>query len=86
MSIMSHVELLNAAKRLSVPEWLDLIDELIQSVDAEVPETLDPQSESGLDNRYRAYVANPLEGEPWEVIRERIHRSLDAAGISGPIP
>lgn len=30
-----------------------------------------------LDRRYDRMIANPNEGEPWEVVRERIQRSLD---------
>jgi putative addiction module component (TIGR02574 family) len=82
--IMSRVELLKEAKRLSLPERLDLIDRLIESVEEESPEVLSPQAESELDRRYRAYLASPEDGEPWEVTRQRIQRSLDAAGDRGP--
>jgi putative addiction module component (TIGR02574 family) len=76
---MSRVELLKEAKRLSLPERLDLVDELIESMEKESPEVLSPPSESELDSRYHAYLSSPNDGEPWEVTRERIHRSLNAA-------
>ena len=82
--IMSRVELLQEAKRLSIPERLDLIDQLIESVEQESPEVLSPQAESELDRRYRAYLVSRDDGEPWEVTRQRIQRSLDAAGDPRP--
>ncbi|MGD0541411.1 MAG: addiction module protein [Tepidisphaeraceae bacterium] len=76
---MSSAELLKAAQHLSVAERLELIDHLIESVEADAAPTLSPPLESELDRRYQAFLANPDEGEPWEVVRERIQRSLDAA-------
>lgn len=75
---MSQTELLNEARRLAVPERLALIDQLLESVALEEAE-LPPEIEAELDRRYRAFLANPNEGEPWEVVRERIRRKLDGA-------
>ena len=73
---MSSAELLKAAKDLPVAERLDLIDQLIESVETESPNQLSPELDAELDRRYQAYKADPARGEPWEVVRERIQRSL----------
>jgi len=73
---MSSAELLKAAKDLPVAERLDLIDQLIESVETESPNQLSPELDAELDRRYQASKANPGTGEPWEVVRERIQRSL----------
>jgi putative addiction module component (TIGR02574 family) len=75
---MAKTSLFDKAKRLSVPKRLDLIDRLIESVESESARTNGPRIRAELDRRYRAFEANPDEGEPWEVVRERIRRSLDA--------
>jgi putative addiction module component (TIGR02574 family) len=76
---MSQAELLKQAKDLPVAERLDLIDQLIESVEADSPEAISAKDDAELDRRYRAYLANPDEGEPWEVFRARLERSLEAA-------
>jgi putative addiction module component (TIGR02574 family) len=76
---MSSADLLNEAKHLSVAERLDLIDQLIESVEEDAVQTLAPQIESELNRRHQAFLSSPEEGEPWEVVREKIRRSLDAA-------
>jgi len=81
---MSELDLLEEAKHLSVAQRLDLIDQLIDSVETEVGASLSPEQESELNRRYQAYLANPDEGESWEVVRERIQRSLDAARHDRP--
>ncbi len=73
---MSSAELLKAAKDLPVAERLDLIDQLIESVETETPNQLSPELDAELDRRYQACKADPGRGEPWEVVRERIQRSL----------
>lgn len=75
---MARTSLLDKAKKLSVPRRLDLIDQLIESVEAETARAGSAKIKSELDRRFSAYQANPNEGEPWEVVRERIRRSLDA--------
>jgi len=82
MKIMSEADLLVEAKRLSVAERLDLIDRLIESVETEATETAPEELKSEMDRRYQAHLARPEEAEPWEVVRERIQRSLNA-GTSG---
>jgi putative addiction module component (TIGR02574 family) len=72
---MSHAELIKEAQRLSVPERLELIDELIESVEAESAPS--QEQKSILEQRYQAYLKNPDQGEPWELVRERIRGSLN---------
>jgi putative addiction module component (TIGR02574 family) len=76
---MSSAELLKAAKGLPVGERLDLIDQLIESVETESSTCLSPEHDAELDRRYQAYKTSPGKADPWEVVRERIQRSLDAA-------
>jgi putative addiction module component (TIGR02574 family) len=76
---MSSAQLLKEARNLPVADRLELIDQLIESVEADSAGALSPEQESELDRRYRAYLANPREGEPWEVVREKIQSDLDAA-------
>jgi putative addiction module component (TIGR02574 family) len=76
---MSSADLLNEAKHLSVAERLELIDQLIESVEEDAVQKLSSQNESELNRRHQAFLSSPDEGEPWEVVRERIQRSLDAA-------
>jgi len=75
---MAPTDLINTAKSLPVADRLDLIDELIESVEQDAG-VLSPESEKELERRYQAYLANPTDGQPWEVMRERIQRSLDEA-------
>ena len=75
---MSSPELFKEAWHLPVAERLELIDQLIDSVETDSAQALSPELESQLDRRYRAFLARPEEGEPWEVVRERIQRNLDA--------
>lgn len=72
---MSHAELIKQARSLPVTERLDLIDELIESVESE--SSLTSAQKAELDLRYQAYLANPKAGEKWEVVRERIRGSLN---------
>jgi putative addiction module component (TIGR02574 family) len=76
---VSSPELFKEARHLPVAERLELIDQLIDSVETDSAQTLSPEIESELDRRYRAFLASPDEGEPWEVVREKIQRNLDAA-------
>ncbi|HEY1921261.1 MAG TPA: addiction module protein [Tepidisphaeraceae bacterium] len=76
---MSSADLLKEARHLPVAERLKLIDQLIESVEADADQALSPQLEAELDRRHQAFMASPDEGEPWEIVRERIQRSLDAA-------
>ncbi len=76
---MSSADLLNEAKHLSVAERLELIDQLIESVEEDAVQKLSPQNESELNRRHQTFLSSPDEGEPWEVVRERIQRNLDAA-------
>jgi len=79
MTIMSSTDLFKAARHLPVAERLELIDQLIDSVETDSTQILSSELESELDGRYRAFLAKPEEGEPWEVVREKIQRNLDAA-------
>lgn len=76
---MSSTDLLNEARRLPVAKRLELIEQLIESVEIDYPPPLSPKLESELDRRYRASLAEPDGGEPWEVVREKIQGKLDAA-------
>ncbi len=75
---MSSTQLLKEACQLPIPERLELIDQLIESVEQDSTECLSPEMEAELDRRCKAQLANPKDAEPWEVVRERIQRSLDA--------
>lgn len=79
---MSHAELIKEARCLSIPERLDLIDELIESVEAESAPS--QAQKSVLDQRYQAYLKNPDQGEPWELVRERIRGSLNVRSSDSP--
>jgi putative addiction module component (TIGR02574 family) len=76
---MSTPELFKEAQHLSVAERLELIDRLIESVEKDSPNPLSQEQESELDRRYQASLAVPDQGEPWEIVREKIQRNLDAA-------
>jgi len=76
---MVRSDLLSAAKHLSVEERLAFIDELIESVQSETLDALPSELEAELDRRYQASQRNPDEGEPWEVVRERIQESLNTS-------
>jgi putative addiction module component (TIGR02574 family) len=76
---MSTPQLFQEAIKLPVAERLELIDQLIESVETESTEALSPELKSELDRRYRAHLQNPDEGEPWEIVREKLRRNLDAA-------
>jgi len=58
---------------LSISERILLVEDIWDSV-AEVPDIvpLTEEQKKELDRRLDAYHANPTEGSPWEVVRERI--------------
>jgi putative addiction module component (TIGR02574 family) len=63
---------------LSLPreERIRLVEEIWDSIAREseaLPLTAEQAAE--LDRRIAEYEANPEEGEPWEVVRERIRNS-----------
>ena len=63
--------------KLSASEKLLLVNDLwdeLADVQEEIP--LTDEQKALLDERYRAFLENPDEGEPWEVVRERIAKSL----------
>ena len=67
--------------KLSVAERIQLAEELWDSVAAETGEL--PMTEAQvaeLDRRLAALALDPAAGEPWEVVRARLERRLDAAG------
>jgi putative addiction module component (TIGR02574 family) len=67
--------------KLSVAERIQLAEELWDSVAAETGEL--PMTEAQvaeLDRRLAALALDPAAGEPWEVVRARVERRLDAAG------
>jgi len=51
----------------------DLWDDLAES-QKDIP--LTDEQKALLDERYQAFLKNPDEGEPWEVVRERIRKAL----------
>ena len=59
--------------KLSIPERILLVEDIWDSV-AEVPNAvpLTEEQKAELDRRLDAYHANPPEGSPWGVVRERI--------------
>jgi putative addiction module component (TIGR02574 family) len=77
--IMAPMDLLTEARRLPVTERLALIDQLIESVESDATEPLSSEMVSELERRHQAYQAQPDDVEPWEVVRERIRGSLNAA-------
>jgi putative addiction module component (TIGR02574 family) len=81
---MSSAQLLKAARKLSVDERLELIDRLLESVHADSDFALSPKQDAELERRHRAALANPDDGETWEVVRERIQRKLDAGKARRP--
>jgi putative addiction module component (TIGR02574 family) len=67
--------------KLSVPERIQLAEDLWDSVAAEtggLPLT-DAQA-AELDRRLAHLARDPEAGESWEVVRARIERRLDKAG------
>jgi putative addiction module component (TIGR02574 family) len=76
---MSSTDLLKKARNLPIAERLELIDQLIDSVETDSTQHLSSKLDSELDRRFSAFLAKPDEGEPWEVVREKIQRNLDAA-------
>jgi putative addiction module component (TIGR02574 family) len=79
MKLMSTPELLKEARSLTVAERLELIDQLIESVEMDSDQIPPEELKSELDRRYKSFLERPDEGEPWEIVRERILRNLDAA-------
>jgi putative addiction module component (TIGR02574 family) len=60
-------------ERMSVPERLQLLDEIWESLAAapeEVPVT--PAQREELRRRVAAYRANPQEGASWEVVKAKM--------------
>ncbi len=63
--------------KLSASEKLLLVNDLwdeLAEVQEEIP--LTDEQRALLDERYRAFLENPEEGEPWEVVQERIRKML----------
>lgn len=75
---MSSAQLFQEARKLSVNERIELIDQLIESVEFDSGRALSPEQDAELERRHRAALSNPDDGETWEVVRERIQRKLDA--------
>ena len=69
MSTLAKAEVMS----LSVSERIQLVEDIWDSI-AEVPETvsLSDEQKAELDRRLDAYHANPEEGSPWGMVRERI--------------
>lgn len=62
--------------KLSVSERIRLVEEIWDSIAREseaLPLTDEQKAE--LDQRIAEYEADPEEGEPWEVVRERIRNN-----------
>ena len=59
--------------KLSVPERILLVEEIWNSI-ADAPDALQltDEQKAELDRRLDAHLANPDEGAPWSVVRERI--------------
>jgi putative addiction module component (TIGR02574 family) len=67
--------------KLSVAERIQLAEDLWDSVAAETGELpLTEAQVAELDRRLAALARDPDGGEPWEVVRARVERRLDAAG------
>lgn len=63
--------------KLAASEKLLLINDLWDNLAESQKEiSLTNQQKSLLDKRYQAFLSDPDEGEPWEVIRERIRKML----------
>ncbi len=63
--------------KLSASEKLLLVNDLwdeLAEVQEEIP--LTDEQKALLDERYRAFLENPDEGEPWGVVQERIRKML----------
>lgn len=62
---------------LSVAERIQLVEDLWDSIEPESPEiALTPAQIAELDARLEQLRLNPSAGEPWEVVRDRLHGCL----------
>ncbi len=66
---------------LSVPERIQLVEDLWDSVAAETPPlTLTPDEVAELERRLAEMDANPDSGIPWEQVKADIERHLHSRG------
>lgn len=64
-------------KQLPVSERIQLVEDLWDSIAEDVSAvTLTPDHIEELDRRLDALEADPKAGTPWEIVRERISKSL----------
>jgi putative addiction module component (TIGR02574 family) len=64
-------------KRLPLSERIQLVEDLWDSIAEDSPAMgLTPEHIAELDRRLDALEAQPKEGTPWEIVRERILASL----------
>jgi putative addiction module component (TIGR02574 family) len=67
--------------QLSVPERIQLVEDLWDSVAAETPPlTLTPDEVAELERRLAELDANPESGIPWEQVKADIERHLNRRG------
>jgi putative addiction module component (TIGR02574 family) len=66
---------------LSVPERIQLVEDLWDSVAADTPPlTLSPEEVAELERRLAEMDANPEAGIPWEQVKADIERHLHQRG------
>jgi putative addiction module component (TIGR02574 family) len=67
---------INDLRKLPVPERLELVESLWESIAADADQLLvtDMQAEE-LDRRLADHEANPGEGVSWQVLRDRLQKN-----------
>ena len=77
---MSAQTLLKQAKALPSAQRILLVEKIWDSVAQEQPDLLvSQQQKQQLRDRLATSVADPNRGESWEVVRQRIRRSVSRA-------
>jgi putative addiction module component (TIGR02574 family) len=74
---MSPSQPLLEIEKLTVPQRLELIGELWDSIPNEEPPPLTDEQRQELDRRIAALDANPDSGRPWEEVKARIQARLN---------
>jgi putative addiction module component (TIGR02574 family) len=70
-------------RRLSVPERLQLVEDLWDSIAQDAPDEALPVTDelaAELDRRLAEHEADPASALPWEAVRERILRRTPGRG------
>jgi putative addiction module component (TIGR02574 family) len=68
-----------ALRRLSVPERLQLVADLWDSIASDAPDEafpMTPELAAELDRRWAAHQANPEAARPWEEVEADIRKRL----------